>query len=76
MNTQQILPVLIMLHFYLSIRFAFRASFKYAEVYSFYYTILVILLPFAGYFIAMRRLKKEQDALDCTEENISTGPVQ
>jgi hypothetical protein len=76
MNTQQILPVLVILHFYLSIRFAVRASFKYAEVYSFYYTILVVLLPFVGYFIAMRKLRKEQDALDYAEENISTSPVQ
>nr|WP_162988936.1 hypothetical protein [Pedobacter schmidteae] len=59
MNTQVLLPALIMVHFYLCVRFAVRACFKYSSVYSFSYMALVALLPVAGYFIAESKLNRQ-----------------
>jgi|GEM_PF-1908708 len=67
MDVQQtLIPFLTMLHIYLCFRFAIRASFKYASVYSFRYMLLVILVPIVGYIIADRKLNKEL-LLRCTE---------
>lgn len=58
MDIQMLVPTLFIVHFYLCVRFAVRASFKYSSVYSFSYMVLVALLPIAGYFIAESKLNR------------------
>ncbi|PJJ79856.1 hypothetical protein CLV57_2995 [Mucilaginibacter auburnensis] len=49
----------LVLYFYLITRFSVQSSFKFAGVYQLKYFLIVVLLPFAGYFIALNLLNKK-----------------
>lgn len=51
--------IFIVIYFYFATRFAVQCIFKYAGVYQFKYFLIVVLIPFAGYFIAINLLNKK-----------------
>jgi hypothetical protein len=55
---------LIALYLYSLVRFAVKSSFKFSDVYRVKYFLLVIFIPFAGYFIAINALAKRQALTD------------
>lgn len=58
MNTNNILYFILIIHLFLCIRFSSLAAFRYSEKYHVGLTLLVIFIPFLGYFIALKRLKR------------------
>jgi len=50
---------LFILHIYLSIRFAFLSSFRYADQYNIGLILLVVFIPFIRYFLSTRYLTKK-----------------
>jgi hypothetical protein len=60
----QLLFYLSIVHVYLLTRFAVQCCFKYADVYSFKYILLVLLVPVAGYFVAINQLEKQLPDLE------------
>jgi len=53
--------IAIVIYFYLAARFAVQCMFKFAGVYEFKYFLIVALIPFAGYFIAVNLLNKKAE---------------
>jgi len=51
--------IFIVIYFYLATRFAVQCMFKFAGVYQFKFFLLVVLVPLAGYFIAVNLLNKK-----------------
>jgi len=51
--------IFIVFYFYLVTRFAVQCIFKFAGVYQLKYFFIVVLIPFAGYFVAVNLLNKK-----------------
>jgi hypothetical protein len=51
--------IILVFYFYSVTRFAVQCVFKYAGVYQLKYFLIVALIPFAGYFIAVNLLNKK-----------------
>ena len=53
--------VFIVFYFYFVTRFCVQCVFKFAGVYQLKYFLIVVLVPFVGYFIAVNLLNKKLD---------------
>lgn len=56
--------IVIVFYFYFATRFAVQCIFKFAGVYQLKYFLIVVLIPFAGYFIAVNLLNKKLNITD------------
>ncbi len=56
--------IFIVIYFYLAARFATQGMFRFASVYQLKYFLIVVLIPFAGYFIAINLMNKKLELED------------
>jgi len=57
MNTDSILYITLITHIFFCVRFSSLAAFRYSEKYHIGLMLLVIFIPFLGYFIALKKLR-------------------
>lgn len=56
--------IFIVIYFYFAARFAAQGMFKFASVYQLKYFLIVVFIPFAGYFIAVNLMNKKLELED------------